>query len=120
MFLRERLGVWPWSVLLLVGLSTSLSLLGDTALYTVLPTHTAETGVLLVSVGILLSANRFVRLLANGALAAAGLVPPLAYALIPLWGVRGVYWLSAGLFGLMSLFALHWSVRQAALGRLPG
>lgn len=46
--------------------------------------------------------------------------PPLAYALIPLWGVLGVYWLSASLFGLMLLLALHWSVRQAALGQLPG
>ena len=49
-----------------VSLATTLSLLGDTAMYTVLPTHTDEAGVALVSVGILLSANRFVRLLLNG------------------------------------------------------
>jgi MFS family permease len=41
--------------------------MGDVTLYTVLPTHTAEAGILLASVGILLSANRFIRLGANGA-----------------------------------------------------
>jgi MFS family permease len=52
--------------LLMVGVATTLSLLGDTAIYTVLPTHNDEAGIALVSVGILLSANRFVRLLLNG------------------------------------------------------
>ena len=55
-----------WRALLPIGLGTTLSLLGDTAIYTVLPTHTAEVGVSLVSVGILLSANRWIRLLLNG------------------------------------------------------
>ena len=49
-----------------VSLATTLSLLGDTAMYTVLPTHTDEAGIALVSVGVLLSANRFIRLLLNG------------------------------------------------------
>jgi len=40
--------------------------MGDATLYTVLPTHTAAAGVTLASVGILLSANRFIRLLFNG------------------------------------------------------
>ena len=53
-------------ILLPVGLGTALSLIGDVSLYTVLPTYTAEAGVLLASVGILLSANRFVRLGTNG------------------------------------------------------
>jgi MFS family permease len=52
--------------LLPIGLGTTLSLLGDTAIYTVLPTHAAEAGVTLASVGILLSANRWIRLLLNG------------------------------------------------------
>lgn len=56
-----------WRVLLVVGIGTCLSLIGDSALYTVLPTHTADAGVVLASVGILLSANRWVRLAANGA-----------------------------------------------------
>ena len=49
-----------------VSVATSLSLLGDTAMYTVLPTHTFAAGVTLASVGILLSANRFIRLFLNG------------------------------------------------------
>jgi MFS transporter, DHA1 family, multidrug resistance protein len=56
----------PGRVLWAVGLGTGLSLLGDSAMYTVLPTHTAEAGILLVSVGVMLSANRFIRLLLNG------------------------------------------------------
>ncbi|MEJ2749180.1 MAG: MFS transporter [Anaerolineae bacterium] len=56
-----------WRVLLSVGIGTCLSLIGDAALYTVLPTHTADAGVVLASVGILLSANRWVRLATNGA-----------------------------------------------------
>lgn len=56
----------PWRVLLPLGIGTSLSLLGDSSLYTVLPTHTAAAGVSVASVGILLSANRFIRLFLNG------------------------------------------------------
>ncbi len=56
----------PWRVLLPAGIGTCLSLLGDASLYTVLPTHTAAAGVSIASVGILLSANRFIRLVLNG------------------------------------------------------
>jgi MFS family permease len=31
--------------------------------------------------------------------------PPLAYALLPFWGIQGVYWLCAALLGMM-LFAI--------------
>ncbi len=58
----------PQRVIWAVSLGTGLSLLGDTALYTVLPTHTEQAGVLLAAVGILLSANRFIRLFSNNAL----------------------------------------------------
>jgi len=40
--------------------------MGDATLYTVLPTHAADAGIVLVQVGILLSANRVVRLFLNG------------------------------------------------------
>jgi len=56
----------PARVLLPLGLGTALSLMGDATLYTVLPTHTADAGVALSSVGILLGANRVVRLFLNG------------------------------------------------------
>ncbi len=52
--------------LLSVSLATSLSLFGDTAMYTVLPTHFAAVGIALGSVGILLSVNRFIRVFLNG------------------------------------------------------
>lgn len=55
----------PRRVLLPVSIATGLSLLGDSAMYTVLPTHYAEVGVTLGTIGILLSANRFIRLLLN-------------------------------------------------------
>lgn len=55
----------PWRILLPAGIGTALSLIGDSAMYTVLPTHTAVAGVALGSVGILLSANRLVRILSN-------------------------------------------------------
>jgi MFS family permease len=49
-----------------IGLGTALSLMGDAALYAVLPTNTAAAGVSLASVGVLLSANRWIRLPLNG------------------------------------------------------
>jgi MFS family permease len=55
-------------VLLPTALGTGLSLIGDTALYAVLPTHALEAGVTVATIGILLSANRFVRLFLNGPL----------------------------------------------------
>jgi MFS family permease len=56
----------PKRVLIPLSLATGLSLLGDTSLYTVLPTHLVDAGVTLGTVGILLSANRFIRVLLNG------------------------------------------------------
>ena len=56
----------PLRILLPVGIGTCLSLLGDSSLYAVLPTHTVAAGVSVASVGILLSANRFIRLVLNG------------------------------------------------------
>ena len=53
-------------MLLPLGIGTCLSLIGDASLYAVLPTHTVDAGVSVASVGILLSANRFVRLILNG------------------------------------------------------
>jgi len=56
----------PGRVLLPAAIGTCLSLMGDASLYTVLPTQTAAAGVSVASVGILLSANRFIRLVLNG------------------------------------------------------
>ena len=63
---KPRPPIQPARVLFPLGLGTALSLVGDTTLYAVLPTHTAEAGVALGSVGIILSANRVVRIFLNG------------------------------------------------------
>lgn len=55
----------PWMTLILLGLGLALSLPGDTALYVALPTHTAEAGITLTHVGLMLSANRLIRLFIN-------------------------------------------------------
>jgi MFS family permease len=56
----------PWFILILVGMGVALSLPGDTTLYIALPTHTAEAGIALADVGLMLSANRLIRLFING------------------------------------------------------
>ncbi len=56
----------PLRVLLTIGIGTCLSLLGDSSIYTVLPTHTTDASVTIASVGLLLSANRWIRLALNG------------------------------------------------------
>ncbi len=55
----------PAKVLLPLGFGTALSLMGDATLYTVLPTHASEAGITLAAVGIILSANRLIRLFLN-------------------------------------------------------
>ncbi len=49
-----------------LGLATALSLTGDATLYSVLPTHPADAGIALGSVGLILSINRIIRLGTNG------------------------------------------------------
>jgi MFS family permease len=61
----------PGRILLPPGISTALSMVGDNALYTVLPTHTLEAGISMGSVGVILSINRIVRLVFNS-IAGAG------------------------------------------------
>jgi len=56
----------PARVLLPLGLGTAFSLMGDSTMYAVLPTHPAEAGITLGSVGVILSVNRAVRIFLNG------------------------------------------------------
>lgn len=49
-----------------LGIGTASSLMGDATLYTVLPTHPADAGIALASVGVILSINRVIRLVTNG------------------------------------------------------
>jgi DHA1 family multidrug resistance protein-like MFS transporter len=54
-----------WRVLLPLSTAVALSLLGDSALYTILPSHTGIAGIALGSVGLILGANRLVRIFLN-------------------------------------------------------
>jgi MFS family permease len=56
----------PDRALSLLGLGVALSLMGDATLYVVLPTHTLAAGIALSDVGLMLSANRIIRLATNG------------------------------------------------------
>lgn len=56
----------------LSGAVIGLGLLGDTLIYAVLPLYHAELGMSLAMVGVLLSLNRWTRLLANSAVAVIG------------------------------------------------
>ncbi len=64
--------ITPRRALIPIGIGTALSLFGDSTLYTVLPDPhiSAQAGVTLAMVGVLLGANRFARLLFNGVLGA--------------------------------------------------
>lgn len=64
--MSQKLPYSPWQVFLPVSLGTGLSLIGDASLYAVLPTHFQDAAISLAAVGVMLSANRFIRLAFNG------------------------------------------------------
>ncbi len=106
----------PLRVLLPVGLGTSLSLIGDTSLYTVLPTHTLEAGITLAAVGVMLSANRWIRLLLNGPIGVAYDRWPRRWLFVPALFVgalsTAVYAFTTGFWPLLIgrlLWGLAWS-----------
>ncbi|HDZ21376.1 hypothetical protein LCGC14_0431830 [marine sediment metagenome] len=53
------------SAVILTGIATAFSLLGDQALYAILPIHYQTLGLTSLQLGLILSMNRFVRLLTN-------------------------------------------------------
>lgn len=113
---RETLS--PRRTLFAVSVATTLSLLGDTAMYTVLPTHTDEVGVTLLSVGILLSANRFVRLLLNGPIGLLTDRWPRRYIFIPAVYIGAISTATYALFqGFWPIFGgrLLWGLAWAGL-----
>lgn len=55
----------PARLVLPIGIGTCFSLLGDSAIYTVLPLHTGAVGITMASVGVLMGVNRFVRVVSN-------------------------------------------------------
>ena len=55
----------PYKPVVLIAVAAALSLFGDMALYAILPIHFGVLGLIPLQVGILLSANRWIRLLTN-------------------------------------------------------
>jgi MFS family permease len=101
-----------------LALAYSLALLGDQMLYVFLPSQPAAAGVAAASLGIILSANRFVRLAANSL---AGLLsdrlgrrrPYLLGMLLALLSIAG-YLVSDG-FGPLLLSRVVWGIAFALL-----
>ena len=54
-----------WIPVSLLGLAVAFSLFGDMAMYTILPTYYVELGLTPLQVGLVLSVNRWIRLLTN-------------------------------------------------------
>jgi len=90
----------PPRQVLFVASATAFSLLGDQFLYAVLPSYYDELGLLPIHVGILLSVNRWVRLLTN----------PLAERMYRRWPTGLVV---ATAFGLGSLLAVVYGAVSA-------
>lgn len=108
-------GVGPTSISAAV---LSVALLGDALIYVVLPVNAAEFGVTLVWVGILLSANRVIRILTYGQVVrltdAIGLRQMSVVAAIGGALSTLLYWLGDG--GPVLLFArIMWGLSFAAL-----
>ena len=98
---------------LLVSLATASSLLGDQLLYAVLPSHYTELGLLPFQVGLILSANRIVRLVTNHLAErlcrrfAAGVL--LTLSLVAGACVTAVYGLSSS-FAILLLARVCWGL----------
>ncbi|MGD8245730.1 MAG: MFS transporter, partial [Anaerolineae bacterium] len=114
--MRDEQARSPWRILVPLGLGTCLSLFGDASLYAVLPTNTDAAGVSVATVGILLSANRFVRLVLNGpaGVAYARYSRRRLYVLALFVGAlsTGIYALSRGFWPLLVgrlLWGLAWA-----------
>ena len=102
----------------LPGLVIAFGMIGDTLLYAVLPLYHEQSGVSFAMVGVLLSLNRWIRLLANSGVAAIGdRVGPHTLMVVAATGSA----LSTTLYGLTDSAALQmaarvlWGISYAAL-----
>ena len=105
-----------------VALAVAATLLGDSMLYAVMPSQPEKWALSIPAVGILLSANRLVRLVTNPVAAVAferfGPRAPFTFALVLSVGVTLVYgWTTA--FGVLLVARLLWGTSWSML-RLGG
>jgi MFS family permease len=71
----------PSRSVVFIGFATAFSLLGDQVLYSVFPVYFHQLGLVPIQVGLLLSANRWIRLLTN----------QLAHTVSPRWNQRRLF-----------------------------
>jgi DHA1 family inner membrane transport protein len=102
----------------LPGLVIAVAMIGDTLLYAVLPLYHQDFGISLAMVGVLLSLNRWIRLLANSGVAAIGeRVGP--HALMVMAAIGSI--VSTTLYGLVEsetvqiIARMLWGVSYASL-----
>lgn len=111
---------------LLTAILMGFALLGDSMLYAVLPTRAPEAGVTAVQVGILLSVNRWVRLVTNSLAGRTGERVGWSWAFVAaLWlgaATTAVYGLASSFWLLLAArlaWGLSWSFqRLAAFGAI--
>ena len=99
----------PLYLVLIVSSVIALCILGDSLMYSILPLEAANLGISLPLVGVLLSANRLVRLLSNA----------WASGAFERWGARGPF-LIVTLLGLIStfLYGVGWGFALFLAARL--
>ncbi len=99
----------PLHLVLIVSTVIALCILGDSLMYSILPLEAANLGISLPLVGVLLSANRLVRLLSNA----------WASAAFERWGARGPF-LLVTVLGLIStlLYGVGWGFAFFLAARL--
>ena len=99
----------PESLVLMTGAVAGLCIMGDSLLYVVLPLEAANLGIALPLVGVLLSANRIVRLFAN---------TPVG-VLFERWGVRWPF-VGAAILGLIVtlLYGTGWGFMVFLVARI--
>ncbi len=108
----------PVRLVLTSGLVIALCIVGDSYLYSILPLEAANLGIALPLVGVLLSANRLVRLVSNtwasGIFERWGPKRPFAAATVLALLTTAVYALGRG-FALFLPARLGWGVAWSAL-----
>jgi MFS family permease len=100
-----------WQLVIVLGLSTLLSLSGDLTLYAILPVNAGGLLLTLGQIGVLLSANRFVRLLSNpltGFLLDRGKRRPIFLTGMLLGTLSTLVYAQTRLFGALLIGRLIW------------
>ena len=93
----------PYRPIIAIAAATALSLLGDATLYTVLPSHFGNIGLVPLQVGILLSVHRWVRLISNRLAERCYRVYPVILCLAPAYFFASLATLSYGCFQTFSI-----------------